>query len=50
MVEEWSKTKLAKKLAIHTRRSQLNDFERFQVMVLRRQVCEDCEMYRKLTR
>eukprot|EP00826_Nyctotherus_ovalis_P009085 TRINITY_DN1237_c0_g1_i14.p1 TRINITY_DN1237_c0_g1~~TRINITY_DN1237_c0_g1_i14.p1 ORF type:complete len:153 (-),score=55.13 TRINITY_DN1237_c0_g1_i14:104-562(-) len=37
LADKWSETKLAKKLATHEKRSKLNDFERFQVMVYKRQ-------------
>ena len=38
LADKWNGTKLAKKLATQEKRSKLNDFERFQVMVLKRQV------------
>ncbi|GME83614.1 unnamed protein product [Ambrosiozyma monospora] len=34
---KWSKTSWAKKIAQKERRAQLNDFERFQVLVLKKQ-------------
>lgn len=34
---KWAKTSWAKKIAQRQRRSQLSDFERFQVMVLKKQ-------------
>lgn len=36
-IEAWNQTSWARKLARHTRRSELSDFERFQQMVLRKQ-------------
>ena len=38
LAKKWAETKMAKKLAAHDKRTKLNDFERFQVMVLKRQV------------
>lgn len=37
IVEQWQNTPLAKKLEAKKRRSELNDFERFKVMVLKQQ-------------
>ncbi|KTW30065.1 uncharacterized protein T551_02009 [Pneumocystis jirovecii RU7] len=34
---QWNKTTMAKKLLSRQRRAQLNDFERFQVMLLKKQ-------------
>ncbi|EMR09719.1 hypothetical protein PNEG_01905 [Pneumocystis murina B123] len=34
---KWNVTRLSKKLAARRRRSELNDFERFQVMLLKKQ-------------
>ena len=34
---KWAKTSWAKKIAQRERRAQLNDFERFQVLVLKKQ-------------
>lgn len=36
-VEEWAATPAAKELAAKKKRSELNDFERFKVMLLKRQ-------------
>lgn len=38
LAKKWAETKCGKKLATQERRAKLNDFERFQVMVLKRQV------------
>ncbi|QSL66212.1 hypothetical protein MERGE_000587 [Pneumocystis wakefieldiae] len=43
---KWNVTRLAKKLAARRRRSELNDFERFQVMLLKKQ--RRCEIARAL--
>ncbi len=36
--KKWEETKIAQKIRKQKRRAQLNDYERFQVMVLKRQV------------
>ena len=38
LIKKWGETKWGNKVATHAKRSKLNDFERFQVMVLKRQV------------
>jgi large subunit ribosomal protein L14e len=38
LIKKWGESKWAQKLASQATRAKLNDFERFQVMVLKRQV------------
>jgi len=38
LTEEWKKTALAKRRAIQKKRANLTDFERFQVMSLRKKL------------
>ncbi len=43
--EKWEKTSLFRKLAVQKRRAQLTDFDRFKVMLLRKQVTTICNMH-----
>jgi len=38
LAKKWEETSLAKKIAIRTRRAKLNDFERFQALLARKEL------------
>ena len=45
---KWSSSSFAKRMGQATRRKELNDFERFKVMRLRKQVCTWLVQYSKI--
>jgi hypothetical protein len=47
LIEKWNASKWAQKLDSQAKRAKLNDFERFQVMVLKRQVLPHYSSIRK---
>merc|ERR1712032_272905 len=50
LTQKWGQTGFAKKIARQERRAELTDFERFQVMVLKRQVGKSMRKWLKTQR
>ena len=50
LTKKWGQTGFAKKIAKQERRAELTDFERFQVMVLKRQVGKSMRKWLKTQR